>query len=178
MSECWLAVHRFLFCWVHRGPSSYFCCPYEEVYVALRLAVLVGLAWLATWGCYKTTIIGAAVLAIDMLLFNTAVVFETGGLGDPLRSIVFTMIAYASLAVAFAPAWIVFRFGSGAGARTWDQLATGIYQSVRTLTTSGPETAFSAGEKLFASFEMLVGIYFLSIVLAGYLSWLNGGRAS
>jgi hypothetical protein len=176
MSEWWLRVHRFLFCWVHCGPSSYFT-PYEEGYVVLRLVVLVALAWLAAWGCYRAAIIGSALLAIDILLFNTAVVFETGGLGDPLRSIVLTMIAYASLSVAFAPGWIAFRFDSGAGARTWDQLSTGIYQSVRALTTTGPEGALYPWERLFASFETLVGIYFLAIILAGYVSWLNDGRA-
>ena len=176
----WLPIRRILRCWVHCGPSSLsWFKDREGVYVGLRLLILVILAGVAPLCsvCYWISMIGAGVFAIDILLFNTAVVFETGGLEDPLRSLVLTMVAYASLAVAFAPGWIAFRFDSGAGARTWDQLSTGIYQSVRALTTTGPEGALYPWERLFASFETLVGIYFLAIILAGYVSWLNDGRA-
>jgi hypothetical protein len=128
---------------------------------------------LAVCGQFCLSIALAIPLAADILIFNTAVVFVTGRPADPLRSIVLTMIAYVSLALAFAPAWIIFRFDRGAGARPWDQLSTGVYQSVRILTTSGPEGLVSAGEKFLASLEALVGIYFLSIILAAYLFWLN-----
>jgi hypothetical protein len=175
MSEFWLRVHRFLFCWVHCGPSSWWWFKgREEVYVVLRFGVLVLLALLAVCGhsWIWIAIIGAALLAIDILLFNTAVVFETGGLGDPLRSIVLTLIAYVSLAVAFVPAWIWLSFHDGSNR---ERIASGFYQSIRTLTTAGPEGVSCAGERMLASFEMVTGIYFLSIILAGYLSWLNGG---
>jgi hypothetical protein len=170
MSEGWFRVHRILYCYVACHPSR----KWATVYVLVRLGALGALAGLAACGHYWVAIIFASAGALDILAFNTAVVFVTGGLVDPLRSVVLTMLGYASLAIAFAPVWIALRFDRGAGARTWDQLVSGIYQSVRTITTAGPDGVCSTGEKLFASFETLVGIYFLSIILAGYLSWLGG----
>jgi hypothetical protein len=168
MSECWFRVHQLLHCWVEHNPFQ----GYEEIWVALRFALLLLLALLVAYGWWPVPIIVAALfVAGEILIFNTAVVFVTGGLVDPLRSIVLTMMGYGSLAIAFAPVWIAFRFDSGV--RTWDQFVSGIYQSVRTLTTAGPTDPLCTGEKLFASFEALVGIYFLSIILAGYLSWLG-----
>ncbi len=46
-----------------------------------------------------------------------------------------------------------------------------IYQSIRTLTTAGTDiTTLCRWGKLLASFEGIVGIYFLSVVIASYIS--------
>ena len=98
--------------------------------------------------------------------------FETGGLGGILRSVVLTMIGYVSLAIAFVPTWIVLCLTDGEGA--WPRIIAGIYQSVRTLTSAGPESdpprPLTAAAKVLASVEMLLGIYFVAVIIASYLS--------
>jgi hypothetical protein len=89
------------------------------------------------------------------------------------------MVGYASLALAFAPFWLgLHDFPSLQSNIYWaaaDRSLSATWQSVRTLTTAGPEGTLCPGAKVLAAFESLVGIYFLSIIIAGYLSWLQGG---
>jgi hypothetical protein len=89
------------------------------------------------------------------------------------------MIAYVSLALSFVPFWLwLHDFPSpalgvwGAGERTLDAL----WQSIRTMTTAGPEGTLCRGAKVLATVESVIGIYFLSIIVAGYVSWLQGGK--
>jgi hypothetical protein len=171
MSDGWVSVERALTSYVQCHPSK----DWETMYVLVRFALAAAAAGAAARDCHWFANILAMAIGVDILVFNTVVVFVTGGLIDPFRSMVLTMVGYVSLALVFAPGWIAFQFDRGAGApRAWDQLVSGVYQSVRTMTTAGPEGVVSTGEKLFASFETLVGVYFLSIILAGYVSWLGG----
>ena len=174
MTESWPVARGVLRCYVEHGPSSCFE-DWEGTYVALRLGILLLLSWLAAGGCYGIAIVFTSMIALDILVFNTAAVFVTGGFGSTFRSMTLTMIAYVSLALALAPVWIWLRFQDDTS--TWRRFGSGIYQSVRTLTTAGPDADhLGSGEKLFASFEMFAGIYFLSIIIAGYLS-ASGGSA-
>jgi hypothetical protein len=85
----------------------------------------------------------AALLAIDILLFNTGVVFVSARPLNLLRSNVFTAFGYVSLALAFSPFWLLLpcfpstkRTGwLAAGGRSLDAF----YQSARTLTTAGTD---------------------------------------
>ena len=174
MTKSWARVFGLLRSYVEHGPSS--CLKDREgTYVTLRLVFVSVLAGVAARGCYSIAIGLAAFAAFDILIFNTAVVFRQSPLENLFRSAVLTMLGYVSLAIAFAPAWIGFRFQEGT--RPLDRLVSGIYQSVRTLTTAGPEGGpeLCVGEKVLASVEMFIGVYFLSIIIAGYLSRLNGG---
>jgi hypothetical protein len=120
-------------------------------------------------------VVVGSLLAIDILLFNTGVVFVSARPMNLLRSNIFTVFGYFSLALAFSPFWLWLHCsGESAIARILDA----IYQSVRTLTTAGPEGPLSGEAKALASFESLIGIYFLSIIIAGYLSLPKGGRTA
>jgi hypothetical protein len=115
----------------------------------------------------------AALLGLDLLVVNTSIIFRS----DPrplsvLRSNVLTLSGYVSLPLVFAPSWIWFHAFQGSPlCRSID--AT--WQSVRTLTTAGPDVGLAPAAKALASVETFVGIYFLGIVIAGYVSWLKGG---
>jgi len=132
------------------------------------------LGWLA---------IGVAVLlAIDILLFNTAVVFVSALPLSLLRSNLFTMFSYGSLALAFSPLWLLVPCFPSVTASGWATAGRrsldAFYQSVRTLTTSGTDIpSICRWGKLLASVEGLIGIYFLSIIIAGYLALPKGGRS-
>jgi hypothetical protein len=174
--RCWCRLRLCLRCYVHRGPSSWWLfvgC--EEIYVVARLAILAIATWMATFGRYWLyfAIVVTLLFAVDILLFNTAVVFVTRRPGNILRSVVLTMIGYLSLAIAFVPAWIAFRCCSG---RPWEQIVSALSLSAGALTTAGVEQPVSTGEKLFGIFETFVGIYFLAIIVAGYVSWMKGER--
>jgi len=120
-------------------------------------------------------VVVGSLLAIDILLFNTGVVFVSARPANLLRSNLFTAFGYVSLALAFSPFWLWLHCSRGSGiARIFDA----IHQSVRTLTTAGPEGPLSNGAKVLASVESLLGIYFLSIIIAGYLSLPKGGRTA
>jgi Trk-type K+ transport system membrane component len=168
--RCWRRMSVCLRCLVHRNPFR----GYEEIYVGLRLAILAVLPWPAALGCYWFAMVIALIFAAEILLFNTAVVFITRRPVNVLRSVVLTMLGYVSLALAFVPVWIAFRYEPG---NVWDQMVSGFYHSAGALTTTGISTAdLGPGEKLFAIFETFVGIYFLAIIIAGYVSWMKGPR--
>jgi hypothetical protein len=149
----------------------------EGWWILLRFGLLGFCTYAAARGWCPGIAAGASfLLGVDILLFNTAVVFVTGRPLNGLRSNVFTMASYVSLALVFSPFWLLFHDFTNATACT--RTLDAIYQSVRTLTTAGPEDALSSGGKILASVESLVGIYFLSIIIAGYLSFLRGGRST
>jgi hypothetical protein len=53
---------------------------------------------------------------------------------------------------------------------------TAVYQSVRILATAGPATEIATlGQKILATAEMLIGIYFLVVIFAIYASWAKTG---
>jgi len=132
--------------------------------------------------CSAVVVAGSLLAIGDILLFNTGVVFVSARPLNLLRSNVFTAFGYVSLALAFSPLWLLVPCfpnvtGSGwatAGRRSLDAF----YQSVRTLTTSGTDIpGICRWGKLLASVEGLIGIYFLSIIIAGYLALPKGGRS-
>ena len=149
MRSWWDWVERclsaYVFVW---NPSEFFRCfrEREGLWVLLRFillgvftamaAVFDHLIYMAVWA--------ASLLAIDILLFNTGVVFVSARPLNLLRSNVFTAFGYVSLALAFSPFWLWFHCSRGSAiARILDA----IYQSVRTLTTAGPEGPLSSGER-------------------------------
>ena len=189
----WRRIRTYLRWYVfYFSPTEWF--PYfkkrEGRWVVLRLFLLCGCTIGSAFGVGTglailgtcLAILTSLALAADILLFNTAVVFVTARPLSLLRSNIFTMMSYASLAVAFSPLWLLVpcfpsAMGNGwatAGRRSLDAF----YQSVRTLTTSGTDIPnICRWGKLLASLEGLFGIYFLSIIIAGYLSLPKEGRS-
>jgi len=53
---------------------------------------------------------------------------------------------------------------------------TAIYQSLRALATVGPDGSLSLAGKLLATIELFVGVYFLIVILAIYVSWAQSKR--
>jgi hypothetical protein len=165
-----------------QNPSERFRCfrEREGKWVLLRFIILliVGTLLPAAFDhvvVLSIAILVSSVLAFDILFFNTAVVFVTARPLNLLRSNVFTVFGYVSLAVAFAPLWLWLHVARGPAT---NRAVDAIYQSVRTLTTAGPEGELCVGAKLLATSESLIGIYFLSIIVAGYLSLQKGGRTA
>jgi len=144
----------------------------EEWWVFGRLFALLVLAWLAACGWYCPASVVALFLALQIVVYNTAVVFVTEQITSKLRSVVLPMVGFTSLAVAFATLWIAASFSQTESPR--QRFANAIYQSVRTITTAGPESrpgaALTAPEQALASIEMLLGIYVVAVIVARYLS--------
>jgi hypothetical protein len=173
----------YVFVW---NPSELF--PYfrerEGQWVLLRLIILGGCTIATALDCGTVLAMPLAfLLAADILLFNIAVVFVTALPLSLLRSNIFTMTGYVSLALAFSPFWLLLPCFPGtkrtgllaAGGRSLDAF----YQSARTLTTAGTDIPdLCRWGKALASIEGLIGIYFLSIIIAGYLSLPKGGRTA
>jgi hypothetical protein len=144
--------------------------------------ILVGCTIATASDRWVVLAIGVAfLLTVDMLLFNTAVVFVSALPLSLLRSNLFTVISYISLALAFSSAWLAVPcFPSTKATGLISALQRSLdafYQSTRTLTTAGTDIQnLCRSGKLLASAEGLIGIYFLSIIIAGYLSLPKGGR--
>ena len=154
----------------------------EGWWVLIRFILLWVLTYAAALGCFAIAIPFSLYLGADVFLFNTAVVFVTERPFKLIRSNLYTMVGYASLALAFSPFWLLLHCFTSTEQNVYkaalDRTIDAVYQSVRTLTTAGPEGTLSGGAKLLASFESLLGIYFLSIIIAGYLSLSKGGRTA
>jgi hypothetical protein len=124
----------------------------------IRLAAAAVVAWLVA----------------DALVVNTVFVFVTGQPINPLRSAVFAVGIYLNLALSFS----VFYLSLGCWEHLpWSKRATtAIYQSIRTITTAGPDGSVQGWAKSIAAAELLVGIYFLAIIIAGYAAWASAPR--
>jgi hypothetical protein len=181
----WDACERALQCYADCWNPSALCFlrKREGWWVLARLILLAVATWAAGDGWQWIPMLLALGLGADVLLFNTAMVF----LPDRrpvsiIRSIAFTMVGYPSLALAFSPFWLwLHDFPSSEPYRPLaaaHRALDATYQSVRTLTTAGPGDAgtLCAGAKGLVIIESFVGIYFLSIILAGYVSWLKGDQ--
>jgi len=167
----WKGIENFLGHYKnHCTPASLHCFKWREGgYVVLVTACLLVATFLATRSTPIAVIarLFAVGILLDTLLVNTAIVFSTGRGIHSLRSALLTMIAYLNVALSFAPFWILL--GSEQASR--DRVVTAIYQSLRTLAMVGPDGALSPGGKLLATVELLVGIYFLAVILSIYVSW-------
>ena len=155
-------------------PASSYCFRWREGgYVLLVTACLLGATFLATLSTPVAVIAAlcAVYILLDTLLVNTAIVFRTGRGINPLRSALLTMIAYLNVALSFAPFWILL----GSESTSTDQVMTAIYQSLRTLAMVGPDGSLPPFGKLLATVELLIGIYFLIIILSIYVSWASRG---
>jgi hypothetical protein len=149
----------------------------EGYFVLLRTGIFLGLNYAALW-CPVAAVVFAIYFLLDALVVNTTYVFVPSTSRPslppihPLRSALLTIVTYLNVAMAFAVAWLWV--GHGATMSTWERIVDAVYQSLRTLATVGPESpACTWGMKLLIGAELLVGIYFVAIILAGYLTWIS-----
>jgi hypothetical protein len=174
----WQRIENWIQAYAYRGNPSAWLRNREGWWVLARLLLLGFAVCGAARGCLLLALPLALYLGADVLLVNTALIFRR----DPrplslARSVLFTMVGYVSLALAFAPFWLWLHEGfQGA---PWQQRSLdAAWQSIRTLTTAGPDvTPLCREAKVLAAVESFVGIYFLSIIIAGYVSWLGKGEA-
>jgi hypothetical protein len=132
----------------------------------------------AWWWIAFAPVILAALLLADVLLANTAIVFVTGLHSgrrplNPLRSVALTFAGYVSAAIAFSVFWVPFISASASDRMpsVSERMVESIYRGIRVLSPDGLDAGLSTTAKLLAGLEMLVGVYFLAILLAIYVSW-------
>jgi hypothetical protein len=170
----WQKVEDALRCYkANVSPASWHPFQWREGrYVVLLMLIHVGMTLLATHGPV-TGWPAAAVsgfLLFDTLAANTAIAFGRVPGINRLRSVILTMGAYLNVALAFAPVWVLHDADTTTGRA--QRVVAAIYKAVSTLATNGPEgTGLLWWGKLTATLELLVGIYFLAIVIAIYASW-------
>jgi hypothetical protein len=150
----------------------------EGWFVMFRAGVFIGLLVVALLYCPAMAGVIAFYFIADALLVNTSIVFVSGSPLSPLRSVVLTIFTYLSLALGFAVGW-VWLVGDDKTRTLWDRATNAAYESLRTIATVGPEKSpvWPVG-KLLVMAELLVGIYFVAIVIAIYASWARTGRSS
>ena len=115
-------------------------------------------------------------LLADILLINTAIAFVARSPTDPLRAVILTIFAVSQVVVAFA---VLYRAMTESFNRCLDFFLS-LYFSFVTITTLGygdvhpkPE---AWGAQLLVIFELVVGLYFLTVIIAIVTTWVSGKR--
>ena len=146
-------------------------------FIFLRLIFLVGLYMAAfylplyAWSKISLTCI-ASYLIVDMFMLPTSIAF--GGLPDmrPLRALVFLLINYISICIAFGLLYITLcRFSFNIDPDLID-LA---YFSFTTMTTLGLGDISPARHAILVKFlvvpEVLIGLYFWAVLVGMIIAW-------
>jgi len=144
--------------------------------VGVTIPLLVVALYLAPQGGCRTGIacIIALVIIVDLVFINTSVVFVTQKPSNPLRTIVFAMLAFVELAVAFAVLYL--SLPEKQMNRELGRLDA-VYFSFVTIATLGYgdiqpcEGAWRT--ELSVVGEILMGLYFLAVILTSMVSWAN-----
>jgi hypothetical protein len=144
----------------------------------LLIGVLVAAVWADRLSGHLVASVVALYLLLDALLVNTSYVFVSGSPVSPVPSALLTMGTYLDLALCFAVPW-VWLIRDDRRCALWERATTATYESLRTLATVGPESPpqWWVG-KLLVVAELLIGIYFVAVVIATYASWARTGRPS
>jgi hypothetical protein len=152
----------------------------EGRWVLARVLLLCVCTYVAALGDWLHGVIVALYLAADLLIFNTAVVFVTRQPLNVFRSILLTMAGYPTLALAFAPGWLSVGCCGSPERDLWSPVPRGIaavHRSLGALTSAGPDNPSCVWARILGITEALVGIYFVLIIVAAYLSWMKSGQA-
>jgi hypothetical protein len=81
------------------------------------------------------------------------------------------MCTYFDMALCFAVPW-PWLVRDDRGCAWWERATTATYESLRTLATVGPENSPDRWiGKVLVIAELLVGIYFVAVIIATYASW-------
>jgi hypothetical protein len=149
-------------------------------YVAARLGIVLAvtavLPWLSPARHLIVSCLAWAVcifLIADILLSHTSIAFISRFPAHPIRSVVFALVSLFTVAVSFAALYLT---------RSTDfsvplTLVRAIYFSVVTMTTLGFGDIYPLCDatlvQLLVIAELLVGIYFVVVLLAVVASWAN-----
>jgi len=147
--------------------------------LALWAIVLLAMLWLAPWlashPCWRLLARVIVVYYIfDSLAYNTSVAFVTQQPRLPLRSALFGGIAFFELSLAFAVLYLCLP--AGTMTPPLDRL-TAPYFSLVTIVTLGygdiSPSHCSILALVLVMAEILIGLYFLSILFAIMVGWAN-----
>ena len=120
--------------------------------------------------CFASVIAGAYI--DDTILYNTSVAFVTQQPRLPLRTVILMGIAFLELSLAFAVLYLALVAGQMKPALDW---LTAPYFSLVTIVTLGyGDFAPCSGlARILVMGEIVVGLYFLSILFAVMVGWAN-----
>jgi hypothetical protein len=149
-------------------------------YVAVRFVLLVALGvTLDLLHLSRLFSIAAAFLpviaVVDILMSNTSVAFISRFPAHPIRTVVFTTVAWITLAVAFADLYV--SMPEGFTPVTHLSFVQALYFSVVTLATVGYGDIHPAVDATFLQLlvivEIVTGLYCLVVLFAVVTSWAN-----
>jgi len=118
----------------------------------------------------------AAYSVIDGLLVNTSVAYITRLPRNPLRSTLLTLFGFLNLALGMSVFHVIFR----ASFQPPLDFFRAIYLSLVTITTLGAGDIQPRDDlgRLLVTVEVLLGVYFLAVVVAVIIGWAPGSRDS
>jgi Ion channel len=111
----------------------------------------------------------------DILLANTSITFTSRFPAHPIRSVLYSVLGYVQIALSFALFFLAL--GPRHFAETVSPAAS-IFYSFTTIATVGygdlkPTTVFA---RLLVILELLVGLFFVAIILAQVAGWATRSR--
>ncbi len=155
--------------------------PYKTPAMILaRMTILAGALAVAPFGCLGRTVASLLSIAIiaDVLLNATSVAFISRFPAHALRSVVIAIISFGLIAIAFGVLYTSSVDGFiRDGAKLTLSRLDGVYFSFVTVATLGYGDIHPHQEswvpKLLVICELLIGAYFLSILLATHAAWMS-----
>jgi hypothetical protein len=178
--KAWARIDRFLTWWEEKAsPVNWFGNALkgrEGLWVVLRCVILLGLLKLVFSSPVASAwcLIGLGVtvyLTLDIVCYNTSVVFVSRRPARPLRSALLAFFSYLQLGVGFAAFYALFvrDFGVAVGARR------ALHSSVIIMTTLGYTDLQPLPDRWGAAtlfvIQLATSLYFLVILLAGVVAW-------
>lgn len=142
-------------------------------YTTMVVLLLISLALMhcGTLGVAAGCLISAFII-IDTLLGTTSVAFFTRFPAHPLRTVVLSLFSFLLIVSSFGT---FFKALSSSFCREIEGTVDAIYFSFVTITTLGygEIEPISPTSKFVVIFELIVGLYFLVILLSIFASWIN-----
>jgi len=145
--------------------------PLHNIAISILLIISFGLVKLNNLGIVLGCFISLIVI-IDILICRTSVAFISRFPTHPLRTVLSTLLTFTYQVIGYA----VFILASeNHFTRKIEGILDSIYFSFVTITTLGygEIKPTSPWGKLLIIFELIIGLYFLVIILSVIVSWIN-----
>jgi hypothetical protein len=137
------------------------------------------LMWQSVLACVLAGILVALVSwrFIDIFVTNVSITFTSRFPANPVRSVLFSFVAYVQVALCFAFWYLVLGRMQGQFGETVTPIAA-VFYSFATIATVGygDLKPLRAGAKLLVASELVLGLFFVAIVIAQVAGWATTSR--
>jgi len=130
-------------------------------------------------GCLLASVLVVLVLwrFIDLFVTNISITFTSRFPANPIRSVLFSFVAYVQVVLCFAFWYLVLGQVDGQFNEPVTPVAA-VFYSFGTIATVGygDLKPLTAGAKFLVAFELVAGLFFVAIIIAQVAGWSTASR--